>query len=483
MHDGILRLKENIESRPKLMETADNTQQKAQKIVIANDYNPQDNDLNRALMQMALANQVIHYPINQDTFIQKGYAYNPHVYTVVTWKCRNKSQVPFELYKIVDKKAHAKYLTHKNLGYYPEAELYKIKALEKIEDGELANIFKRPNEKQSFSQYIYEVSGFWDITGNSYTYGMEMSGFPDGLFGTLHTAPSQLIEIVSGGWLNPIKNYKVCWSNDSATEIPKEQILHIKHWNPKTDRQTGQQLYGMSPLEPHNRTLRRNNELVDASSAMLINGNPGGVLSNDSERVLKTPEQEEQRREFDKRFGGGKNVNRIILAASKVSWQQIGLSSADMELLASDMLDFGTICRAYGLDEIIFNPNKSSYNNKLTAEKAAWQNTLIPELKILRDSLNGFLLPAWSKKDGVQYYCDFDTSNIPCLQTDLKELTERLTPWFDRGTFSQNDILVMMNKEPDPTNEWMNKKWMLNNYHELGTEPKTPAFNTQNDKK
>jgi HK97 family phage portal protein len=450
------------------------TLQKAQSFIPS--VLPEDNILQRALMQFYMQNQVVYYPNNNNTFVNRGYKYNPHVYTIISWICRNLSQVEFEPYKIVDKKAHKNYLRLKNLGEYQEARIFLKKSLEEVESGGLYDVLKKPNPNQSQSEFLFEEFGYKELTGNAFTYGISPEGYSDNLFTELYNAPSPLMQIISGGYMQPVKSYALNYTFDKSLQIAAEKILHQKNWNPITEINSSSMLYGMSPLEPLLRTVKRSNESVDGSLALLVNGSPPGVLSNDSDYSLNAEERKAAQELFDQRYGGGRNMNKIIQATSKVSWQQIGLSSVDLELLASDQIDQDTIAKAYGIDPIIFNPGTATYNNKLTAEKSVWQNTLIPKLKSRRDSLNRWLTPAWSEKDGVNYYIDFNTDDIPCLQADLKVLSERMLSEFACGMWSPNDMLIAQGKEPDLTNEAMSKKYLDNKFHELGLPPVLPNF-------
>ena len=440
----------------------------------------EDNQLQRAIFQYIMKNQVVYYNNDQNTFIEKGYAFNPHVYTVINFIARNKSQAKFFLSEIKNKKELYEYVSYKSEGNIMKANNYRRKALEVVEDGMFANMLKKPNQGQGWSEYMFSKSGYHELMGNSYVYGQS----PDGvdLMSQLFVAPSPLIEMVSGGWMEPVKAYKVNFGYDIYSDIPEGKILHQKMWNPITDRLGyGDHLHGLSPLRPMNRTMKRSNESVDASLAYLVNGAPAGVMSNDSERPVLDHEREAAQKVFDERFGGGRNKNKILQASSKVSWQQIGLSPVDLELLESDKVDLGTFCRGYGIDVIIFDPDKAAYNNKLTAEKAAWQNTIIPKLNEERDGLNNWLTPGWSAYDNKEYYIDFDVSHIACLQADLKELAARVYEGIKLGVYSPNEAAEILGQEVDPTNEAMNKKYIMQTLRPID-EPYQPTPNPTDGK-
>lgn len=428
----------------------------------------QDNQLQRAIFKYIMRNQVVYYNHDNNTFIEKGYGFNPHVYTVINFIARNKSQAKFFLSEIKNKKEHYEYLSFKNEGNVARANTYRRKALEVVEDGMFANMMKHPNKNQGWSEYMFSKSGYHELMGNSYVYGQNPAGI-DNLFSQIFVAPSPLMEIVSGGWMEPVKGYKVNFGYDIYSDIEAEKVLHQKMWNPvSVNMNQADYLYGLSPLRAMLRTMKRSNESVDASLAYLVNGAPAGVLSNESERPMPEEGRKAAQEALNNEFGGGANVNKILQSSFKVSWQQIGLSPVDLELLESDKVDLGTFCRGYGIDVIIFDPDKSAYNNKLTAEKAAWQNTIIPKLNEEREGLNGWLTPGWSEYDGKDYYIDYDISHIACLQADLKELASRIYEGVKLGIYSPNEAAELLGQEIDPNNADMNKRYMDSNLKTLG---------------
>jgi len=203
---------------------------------------------------------------------------------------------------------------------------------------------------------------------------------------------------------------------------------------------------------------------------LLVNGAPAGIVSNDSGQVMRSEDVDKQEEAFNRKWGGGVNINKVMHSATQVSWQQIGLSSVDMELLKSNDVDLATFCRAYGVDDIIFIPDKAQYNNKTLAERAAWFNTLIPELNHERDALNRWLVPAWSKYDNKNYYIDYDLTGVQALRSDLEKLSQRVDREIKIGLWTPNEGRIMMGSEADELNDDMNKHYIDSTLKTLGQE-------------
>ena len=139
-----------------------------------------------------------------------------------------------------------------------KSEILKKRALVEIEDTELHMLLDRPNPMQSYSSFITEVIAFGKLTGNRYIYGIAPeSGANAGKYKEMYVMPSQMMEIVSGGIMQPVKSYRIEYNGQ--VDIPAEQICHIKDFNPYYDG-TGSHLYGQSPLRAGLRSMTTNNK-------------------------------------------------------------------------------------------------------------------------------------------------------------------------------------------------------------------------------
>jgi len=89
----------------------------------------------------------------------------------------------------------------------------------------------------------------------------------------------------------------------------------------------------------------------------------------------------------------------------------------------------------------------STRDNMLTAERAFYLNTVIPEMCDLRDVFNEFIVSEF----GDNFYVDFDSKSIPALQTDLKTLSDRLKEEVSMGIITRNEYREIIDHgEIDP---------------------------------
>jgi len=406
-----------------------------------------NNDLYRALYSTLIKNNVEFYDKDPEVFIGKGYTFNPHAYTVINFIARSMSQVPFNVFEVSDRKHMDNYMLHKSMNDFAGTNYYREKALTQVEGTGLNKILQKPNEFQGFQEFLFESIGYMELTGNRFVYGLSPTGFSDELFSSIYNMPSQLVEIVGGNFMTPVQAYKLYVTNDRTLDMDFKKVLHQKEWNPSYDSR-GISPYGLSPMQPLLKSLQRSNQSYEASLKLLENGIPAGIMSNNSDLVM-TPEQLDTLEDaYRKKFGGGKNKNKVLFSASQVSWQEIGMKSQDMELLASNMADLRDFCRVYGIPTMLVSDTENStFNNVTEAKKSVWMEKFIPKLDGFRDGLNSWLTPAWSKKDKTNYFIDYDLTRIPVLQVDLDKLSARLMKEMEQGMWNPNEVRSMLGKE------------------------------------
>ena len=177
-------------------------------------------------------------PENDETYINEGYRKNATIYSLINIITKAATTIPFQVYEIDNKTDYKRYkamtsgLVDGNVLH--KSEILKKRALVEIEDTELHMLLDRPNPMQSYSSFITEVIAFGKLTGNRYIYGIAPeSGANAGKYREMYVMPSQMMEIVSGGIMQPVKSYRIEYNGQ--VDIPAEQICHIKDFNPYYD--------------------------------------------------------------------------------------------------------------------------------------------------------------------------------------------------------------------------------------------------------
>ena len=324
-----------------------------------------------------------------------------------------------------------------------KAAMLQKTALIELQDTELHKLLDRPNPAQSYSSWLTEIIAFGKLTGNRYIYGIgPETGDNLGKFSELYVMPSQNMEIISNGLMNPVSQYKLDYNGTKY--IDASEICHIKDFNPYYDG-TGSHLYGQSPLRAGLRSLTTNNEAVQTGVKYLQNQTARGLLTSEMGDISEV-QAKQLKDKFRRQHQGSDKAGDIIITPNKMSWVNFGLNAADVSLIEQYNASIKDLCNIYNVPvQLLNNTDSSSYNNQKEAKKALYQNVVIPELIKIKDELNRWLVP----KYGDNLCIEFDFSVIPELQEETEKVVEQLSKaWW----ITPNEKRAAMNYGKDEEN-------------------------------
>jgi HK97 family phage portal protein len=373
-----------------------------------------------------LGQSVVWNPENDENYINEGYRKNATVYSIINLIAKSASSVPLCIYEKVNDNELAKYKAMTSGIVDPtimhKANMLRKHALVELEHTSLHELLERPNPSQSYASWIGELVAFGKLTGNRYIYGIAPdSGDNAGKYKELYVMPSQIMEVVSGGILEPVKSYRIEYSSGQR-DIPAEQICHIKDFQPYYDG-SGSHLYGQSPLKAGFRAMTTNNEAAQTGVKYLQNQMARGVLMSD-EGDLNEVQAQQLKDKFKNSYQSSNNAGDVIITPKKLSWVNFGLSASDLSLIEQYNASVKDLCNIFNVPvQLLNNTESSTYNNQKSAKAALYQHAVMPELYKIRDELNRWLAP----KFGDNIYLDFDFSVIPELQDDMEKVVEQMT--------------------------------------------------------
>lgn len=159
---------------------------------------------------------------------------------------------------------------------------------------------------------------------------------------------------------------------------------------------------------------------------MVKNQGIRGLISSNSDRVMKPEEAKLMQSKFDKEHLGIKNFAKTNITSASVTYTQMGLSASDLKLIESGVLTDRQLCNAFGVSSRLFNdPANSTFNNVKEARKDMYTNAVVPALNKLLEDINREWLKQWSEKDNKNYSLQLDTSSVEALQADQKEEADK----------------------------------------------------------
>ena len=398
-----------------------------------------------------LGDSIVWNPENDDSYITEGYRKNSTIYALINLISKAATTIPFQVYEKTNENDYKRYkaMTSGTIdaSTIHKAAMLQKRALVELHDTELHKLLERPNPSQSYNSWLTELISFGKLTGNRYIYGIGPdTGANVGKYTELYVMPSQIMEIVSGGIMNPVSKYKIEYNG--TFEIPASEICHIKDFNPYYDG-TGSHLYGQSPLRAGLRSLTTNNEAVQTGVKYLQNQTARGLLMSD-EGDLNEVQAQQLKDKFKRQFQGSNNAGDVIITPKKLSWVNFGLKASDVSLIEQYNASIKDLCNIYNVPvQLLNNTDSASYNNMKEAKKALYQNAVIPELLKIKDELNRWLAP----KYGDKLCIEFDFSVIPELQEETDKVVDQLLKaWW----LTPNEKRSAMNYGTDEDNETLN---------------------------
>lgn len=289
-----------------------------------------------------------------------------------------------------------------------------------IESHWVLDLINNPNPMQSWSDVMYSLAVNDGLFNNSFAYCPVRSFDIRNLMLPL---PSNKIKIVgTGKFLNQldkeglIKNYQFYYDNNKFENIELKDMIYMNTPD------------GINLINPENRinTLKYplSNIMATYNKRNVILENMGaiGILSSKKSDMggalpITPEEKDEIRKDWVSR-----NKDKLVITESDVTWTPMSYPTKDLMLFEELNEDKQAIIDAYGLNKYVFsNPTDSIMSNLEQGMRMAYQDTIIPEVTQMYDSLSQQL---GLTKEGLYLKPDF--SHVAVLQNDENKKAQTL---------------------------------------------------------
>ncbi|MCF8218770.1 MAG: phage portal protein [Bacteroidales bacterium] len=346
---------------------------------------------------------------NMDKYVKEGFEGNSDVFGILMTLATKSAQIPIKIYKVQKNGKEIEQPNH-----------------------EFAQLLRKPNFYQSQMEFRMAWHLFKYTTGDvmvraaRYSRGMSQGRIDKA---GMMLLPPQNIEIIAKG-NNPLGIYRA-FINEQF-DIAGENVWHERF--PSLTYEDGRNFRGTSPLKVAMNIINLQNAGQEQAAKLLKGGFPPGIVSFDEMQSGLTSTQEQQwRSKYKSKYQ--KDISIPIFTAGKVDFTQIGYSNLkDLQVLEMDENGTKKLCRTLSVPGMLFGVGETTYNNMLMAEKAMYQNRVLPDVQQFVDGLNTFL-PAYG--DGL--IAKADTSGIEALQADREKMVNVLEKAIRNGMASPND--------------------------------------------
>lgn len=276
---------------------------------------------------------------------------------------------------------------------------------------ELNNLLNRPNQFQSRGSFFEHLVNYLLISGNAFIHCGEIRQFT-----CLRT---DRVQIISNAEKTAVDFY--AYNVDSSQfRIEKEDLLHLKFFNPLND------WYGLSPLQIASRAIDQHNAMSNHNLAILQNGGrPSGCLMIKTGSENLTEEQREQlRSDVRDAYAGTLNAGKIMVLEGDFEWKEMGLSPKDLDFSAGKDLTTREIAQAFGVPPVLVGlRGDSGFANYREARLHLWEDTILPLAEVIRLEISNWM----SQKFGMEVEIVFDLDSVHALTARRDILWQRIS--------------------------------------------------------
>jgi HK97 family phage portal protein len=200
-----------------------------------------------------------------------------------------------------------------------------------------------------------------------------------------------------------------------ASRLPAENVIHIRSIHPLDDH------YGLGCLSAASGAVATHNAATKWNKALLDNAaRPSGALVYDmgDSGTLNGEQYARLKEELSASFQGAGNAGRPMLLEGGLKWQAMALTPAEMDFAGLKEAAAREIALAFGVPPVLLGlPGDATYANYREANRALWNQSIIPLARKILDALGQGLRPYF---DGLTLGLDLDA--IPALAEDRERL-------------------------------------------------------------
>ena len=272
---------------------------------------------------------------------------------------------------------------------------------EDVPTSPLQRLLDTPNPDQSLYELMYAASQALDLSGNAYISEIKRGRTPIALW----LLPSEHMRIKPGR--SALVDYFEYDEEGTKLRIEPDDMIQLKMPNPNS------RWFGMPVLMAAGRATDVDRESGIWQKSSLQNRGVVDVHFEVPEGT--TPEQvAAMRQSYQERSAGPDNARKPMFTSGKVT--QLGQTAVEMDFANSRKACwteiaavFGTPLASLGFTEDVNLANAESMNKQL------WQNTIVPQLDLIKRQLNHQL----ASEFGPEWRIVYDLSNVTALQESL----------------------------------------------------------------
>ena len=323
-------------------------------------------------------------PYKYEALAEEGFQKNVFAYRAINLISKSVSSIPLIAKKVND--------TTKN-----------------TEDKIIAEILQRPNSNQSRSSFLENIVNYLMISGNAFVHHNDN--------GELRCLRSDRIQIVPNKSRTAV-DYYVYSVDSSKLNLKKEDILHLKLFNPLND------WYGFSPLQAAFRAIDQYNEMSNHNLAVMQNGGrPSGCLVVKNAENLTEEQKIQLRSDIQSAYSGAKNAGKIMIMEGGLEWKEMGKSLKDLDFDSGKNTVAREIAQAFGVPPVLVGIQDSVFMTYKEARLHFWEDTILPMAEFIRLEFSNWLSVKFNKR--IEIILDLDA--VSALSSRRESLWNKIS--------------------------------------------------------
>ena len=276
-----------------------------------------------------------------------------------------------------------------------------------------------------------------------------------------------------GDGTNPLTHYN--YMNDGQVyRIKLSDLIHISYARDPEDMRLGR-----SPLMSCLREIATDNQTSSTSYGMMKNSGLPSLLVGPDATDQAVDVSDDDLRTLKKRLQDsftGDNAGSVAVMSGPFKVEKVSHTPSDMAFDVVRHTPEERITAALGLNCLVLNLSaglqNSTYNNLQEATQNAWDNGVIPLLRVIAESITQELLPEFTETQIGDFF-DFDLSDIKALKDDSYKEAQKAELLFKAGIIDRAEAKRLIGMDFNPTDEQI--------YHPDATPLFIPTQNPNGD--
>ena len=287
-----------------------------------------------------------------------------------------------------------------------------------VPDHPVQELFTRPNRQQNWFEFCEQMQVALLLRQNAYAAVIrDRRGRPVELI-PINPDAVMVLESVDGDIfynVNRLGLWQIAMLRDFSVAIPEDDVLHLRGLTFNT-------LVGVSTIGLARDAVGLAMGLEQQASRLMASGaRPSGVLQTD--KHLSTDAAKRLKAQWDEFKTGIQNVGQTAVLEEGVKWQQLQLSSVDMEFIKQRENQVLEICRFWGVPpHKVYVVDRAAAMNIPQQDQDYVNSTVAPDLERWEQKIRQYFMLDRERADNDNgIFVDFDESQL--LRADI--LTRR----------------------------------------------------------